>query len=434
MRTEHPTTARPSRPGLRAAWLLTAAGWGANQFSSLLDAYRQNLGFSAATVTGLFALYIVGLLPGLLLGGPVADRVGRKPVVLGAVAAGALGTVALMVGAAAPATGTLWLGVGRFLSGLGTGAVLSSGSAWVKELSHAPYEPSAHPSAGAHRASYLLSAGFSASGLVSAVIAQWAPAPMLTAYIPHLLLCAGAMTAALAAPETHQRLTRSERKATTAPPSAARHPRFLRLVVPIAPWVFAGPTIAFGVLPSLVGDHLHGYATLYAGIATALTPGCGLLVQPWARRLAERSSERPAVIGMAAVTLGLLIAVPSAAFEQPVAVLVADAFLGAGYGLCVTFGLTEVSRLAGRGQLAGLTATFWAVSYLGFCTPYLFTLLTPFAGPSTILLAVTALAALTGVAVLFLSRTVPPADPPHTAAIVRPADIAAAAVPASETV
>ncbi|MGI5470001.1 MFS transporter [Streptomyces sp. CA-132043] len=413
MPNEIPSTARPSRPGLRAAWLLTAAGWGANQFSSLLDAYRHNLGFSAATATGLFALYIVGLLPGLLLGGPVADRVGRKPVVLSAVVAGALGTVALMVGAETSTAALVWLGIGRCLTGLGTGAVLSSGSAWVKELSHAPYEPSAHPTAGAHRASYLLSAGFSASGLVSAVIAQWAPAPMLTAYIPHLLLTVGAVIAALAAPETHQRAPRSERQAAPAP-RPARHPRFLRLVVPVAPWVFAGPTIAFGVLPGLVGDRLHGYTTVYAGIATAVTPGCGLLVQPWARRLAARSAERPAVIGMAAVTLGLLIAVPSAAYQQPVPVLIADAFLGAGYGLCVTFGLTEVSHLAGRGQLAGLTATFWAVSYLGFCAPYVFTLLSAIATPTTILLTVATLAALTCATLLLLTRTVPPPTPPHT--------------------
>lgn len=107
---------RPMWP--RAAWLITAAGWGANQFSPMLGAYRRELGLSAATVTGLFAIYVLGLVPGLLLGGPGADRYGRRAVVLGAVALSALATGALLLGE----VGVPWLGVGRF----------ASGSRWVR--------------------------------------------------------------------------------------------------------------------------------------------------------------------------------------------------------------------------------------------------------------------------------------------------------------
>ena len=33
----------------------------------------------------------------------------------------------------------------------------------------------------------------------------------------------------------------------------ARHPRFRRVVAPMAPWVFAVPAVAFALLPSVVG-------------------------------------------------------------------------------------------------------------------------------------------------------------------------------------
>jgi MFS family permease len=76
----------------------------------VLGAYRRHLGPSEATVTGLFAIYVAGLVPGLLLGGPGGDRFGRRPVVLGAVGVSAVATIALMAGS------TTWLAVGRFCS------------------------------------------------------------------------------------------------------------------------------------------------------------------------------------------------------------------------------------------------------------------------------------------------------------------------------
>src|SRR5205823_4890744 len=66
---------------------VAAVGWGAQQFAPLLLMYRAELGVSAATVQAVFAMYVVGLIPGLLFGGPVSDRYGRRPVVLAALAA-----------------------------------------------------------------------------------------------------------------------------------------------------------------------------------------------------------------------------------------------------------------------------------------------------------------------------------------------------------
>jgi hypothetical protein len=275
------------------------------------------------------------------------------------------------------------------------GAVLAAGSAWVKELSQPPFDLNAAPGAGARRASLLLSAGFGIGGVVAAFLAQWAP--LFTAYLPHLVLSATAFVLAVRLPETVPK--RTERGRT-----GIRDPRFRRLVAPVAPWVFAAPSIGFAVLPSLVVQHLPGFETAYAGLAIATVLGAGLLIQPVGRRLAVRGVLAVAITGLASIAAGLLVGVLAAVTSQPAVALVADVLLGTGYGLCVTFGLTEIGKIAPPAGLARLSAIFWALTYVGFCAPYLFALLTAVLTPAVILGSAAGLAAVTGVAVVARQR------------------------------
>ena len=75
---------RPGGPRPRAwvpvALTMFAIGWGANQFVSLLVAYRRDEGLSAVDVSALVGVYALGLIPALLVLGPVSDARGRGPV------------------------------------------------------------------------------------------------------------------------------------------------------------------------------------------------------------------------------------------------------------------------------------------------------------------------------------------------------------------
>ncbi|WP_244967444.1 MFS transporter [Streptomyces cacaoi] len=431
------------RHGIRAAWIMLASGWSGNQFSALLGAYRTESGLSESTVTGLFALYVVGLAPGLLLGGPLADRTGRRPVALLALALNLLSTCMLMVGAAHPA----WLLAGRFVTGVSAGALLAAGSAWIKELSAGAAEHTA-----ARRAGLFVSGGFATGGLVAALIAQWAPHPMVTAYLPHLALTLAAGVAALPAPETlpgratGRATGRTPGHAPRRPPEpphpdgpgpAAPAPRqhavptgptgptgprpherprhsFARSVLPLAPWVFAAPTIGFATLPGLVDGGLDGWRTVYAGLATAVVPGSGLLAQPPGRRLAARHPLAPALAALVTIALGLVLAVLAtlaAAAHGPALALLAAAVLGAGYGLALSYGLTRVAALAPPDRLARLTAHFWTLAYTGMFAPYVVTLLSGPFDPPVLLGAGAVLALLTGVLLAVLHRTPAPRRP-----------------------
>ncbi|HEY0193167.1 MAG TPA: MFS transporter, partial [Kofleriaceae bacterium] len=66
----------------RVGLLLFATGWGGNHIAPLLLMYRQRLGLDPAAPQLLLGAYALGLVPGLLLAGPLSDRRGRRAVVL----------------------------------------------------------------------------------------------------------------------------------------------------------------------------------------------------------------------------------------------------------------------------------------------------------------------------------------------------------------
>jgi Major Facilitator Superfamily len=343
---------------------LFAIGWGANQFVSLLVAYRERSGLSVATVDALVGVYALGLVPALLVTGPVSDRHGRAPVLRVALLVSLVATGVLLL------QGLPALYAGRFLAGLASGAAFAAGTAWVKELSGPPWGPTAPDGAGARRAAMALTAGFGLGPVVAGLVAQWAPAPLVSAYLPHLVVALAVLvplwrapeTVADAGPETGSLWSRMRVR-------SAADPRFRRQVAPVAPWVFGVATVAIAVLPGLVRDATPGWTVAFSALVAGLTLGTGVAVQPLARRLAAADPGRAVAAGLTAAVLGLLAAAGAAALATPLAVVVAALLLGGAYGLCLVAGLVQTQRTAPPRELAGLTAVYYALTYLGFAAP-----------------------------------------------------------------
>jgi MFS family permease len=384
-------------PWLRVAGVMFGVAWGANQFSSLLLAYRFHAGISQSTADALFGVYALGLIPALLVLGPISDARGRRTIVA---AAGLLSALASVVLIAGQHTVEL-LYAGRFLAGVCSGAAFAAGTAQIKELSIAPHDPGAGEQAGARRAAIALSAGFGLGALVAGLVAQWAPDPLVVAYVPHLIVMAVAMLLLLGAPETisHRQPMPALRTILRVP--SAGHVRFRWIVAPAAPWVFAAPSISFAVLPGLVSRQTGSFEVGFAALIAGLTLALGVSIQPLARRLDAVDDVRGTLVGLAAVTAGVLLGALAGSGDSWALVVPAAILLGCGYGLCLVSGLLEIQRLASGADLASLTAVFYALTYVGFAAPIVLAELERLTSATVLLLCAAALVALTAVEVAY---------------------------------
>jgi len=378
-------------------------GWGGNQFTPLLVMYRE-AGHSVLVVDLLLGAYVVGLVPGLLTLGRLSDRIGRKPVLVGGTALSLAASGCIALGEA----GAAWIAIGRFVTGVGLAAAMAVGSTWVQELT--AREPGSPADLGPRRSALFLTLGLGIGPGVAGVLAQWGPAPMVLPFLVHVVVCVGALAVLGRSPETHPARVAAPRSRTRGP-GARLHPRFVRVVVPLAPWVFGSVGVAYAVLPQVVGDRLGSWGLAYSTLLTVGTLGAGVAVQPIAKRLDRRDRALAARTAMTVVCLGLALSAWTAAVRSPGLALVAALVLGSGYGLALVAGLLELHRLAGADQLATMTGAFYALAYVGFLLPALLAAASAWAGYGTLLLGVTALA-VTGAAVVARNSTAHLPRPP----------------------
>ncbi|HSC04693.1 MAG TPA: MFS transporter [Solirubrobacteraceae bacterium] len=383
----------PRRTWIPIAGVLAGAGWGSNQFTPMLLVYHARLGLSTSTLEGLFGAYAAGLIPGLVLAGRWSDAHGRRPVGIFAAAVSLLATVSLLAGAHALAL----LFLGRLLAGLGSGAAFGAGTAWLRETSLPPFGD-ADQSIVARRAAVAMTVGFAVGPLVAGTLAQWAPAATALPYLPHIALMIVVLLGLRGVPETI-RPGEAARAAINLPAESAR--RFRRLVVPAAPWVFAAPAIAFALLPSIVGAEHSADGVALTATITCLTALAGVIIQPIARRF-----EAGALTGLIVMGAGLALAALAADAREDWLLFPCAIVLGSAYGLCLVAGLVEVQRLAPTRAVAGLTATFYVFTYLGFAAPYLMTVAAGAASYAVLLLLTSGLAFLTAAVVGQAQRTV----------------------------
>lgn len=362
--------------------LLFAAGWATNHFAAMIPVLRDHEGLSPTVLAGAFGVYAVGLLPGLLGGGALSDRVGRRSVVLAGSSVAAAGNL-LMLGWH-PAAGIY---AGRLVVGVGVGLAMSAGTAWAADLGGRR---------GTTVAGAVLTAGFACGPLASGLLAQALPSSVDLA-APFLLTIGLSAAAVLAAA---RRTSGAEEGADAPAPGRAAAPaaplgeesrsvgRALARAVPMALWVFSAVTVPIVVLAARVGGGVSG--PWLPGAAAALALGTGVAVQLVARR--AEWGARAGVAGAVLAAGGFALAAAVDASAGLALFVVSSVVLGAAYGLCLRSGLVDVEALTPQ-QHRGITiGVYYVCTYLGFGLPVLLEALRAPVGTRTPLLTLSALA------------------------------------------
>ena len=359
------------------AWQLAAPAlfvmaWGGNHFTPLLHMY-ESLGHYSVVMTDLFlGFYVVGLVPGLLLAGALSDRYGRKPLTLAGVVLGILASILLGLGFSSG----IMLSAGRLLAGLSVAVAMAVGTAWLKELSSPPFDNQAGRTAGARRPSLTLTVGFGLGAGVAGVLAQWGPMPTLSPYVVHIVLSLLVLPRLLRAPETVPRYRAHRPFWQDLAVPLAGHRRFVRVIIPSAPWVFGAAGIAYAIMPTLVQDQLGSLNLAYATLLTVVTLGTGALAQPQVARINRVTDGRALMVGMSVMLLGVGLSVATAIVLSPVLAFLTAVVLGAAYGVSIVAGLVEIQKISTAADLAGITGVYYSLTYIGFLLPVAFAWLT----------------------------------------------------------
>ena len=139
----------------------------------LLPIYEAKWHFPASMVTVAFGVYAIALLLTLLVVGSLSDHIGRRPLLIGALA---LELVSMLVFLVSPSIS--WIIAARIIQGVATAAATSSFSAAILELA---------PDKRKHLAGVITglapAAGIGVGALFSGVIAQFSSSAAATVWI-----------------------------------------------------------------------------------------------------------------------------------------------------------------------------------------------------------------------------------------------------------
>lgn len=375
--------------------------WAGNQFSPLLLMYEERNHYSAVLVTLFLGVYVLGLAPALLITGTLSDRHGRRPVMFAGVITAIVGSALLALGP----WGAEFLIVGRLFSGFAVGIAMAVGNSWVKELSQAPHDPDADAGSGARRAALAFTLGSALGAVVAGLLAQWGPMPEHLPFLIHIIVTLPVMMIVLRSPETRvsEGIEGTSWWRQLAVPSA-RHRRFVRVVLPAAPWLFAAAAIGYGYLPTQLTAVTGDWGLVFATATTAVALGVSSAVQPLAKRLHSTGSARGLYTGVLLLIVGIAVVALAITMQSVWIGLAANVVIGVGLGISLVSGLLEVQAIATREDLAGLTGAFYAAAYLGFLTPALIAAITGFTPVLWIFGVIIALGLVTGGLLLVSSR------------------------------
>jgi MFS family permease len=346
---------RPLRP--RAAFYLQASLLvsflaASSAPTPLYAVYQDRWGFSPITTTVIFGIYALAVLTALLTVGKLSDHVGRRPVLMTAIA---MQAVTMLTFTTAGGVGQLM--VGRVIQGLATGAAVGAIGAGLLDLDKAK---------GTITNAVAPMLGTGSGGIASGLLVQYLPAPVHLVYYALLgvFVAQGIGVAAMAETSTRKPGALRSIRPQFGVPRTARRPLVLAAPVLVAVWALAGFYGSVG--PAVVRAVSGSTSLVLGGLALFVLAASGAVTV-----LALRAAGPRLVmtIGTTALIVGVGLTLVAISHSAAPAFFVGTAVAGVGFGAGFQGAMRTVIPTAAPHERSGLLSTIYLICYLAMGLP-----------------------------------------------------------------
>ena len=330
--------------------------------SPLYALYKETWQLQASDISLIYVIYMGGALCSLLFLGRLPDRAGFRKVMQAGLVLALLGTVISMC---AWNMGSLI--VGRIFVGVASSMLTTSATLGLSLLSRPGQMQRVAMVTG-----FLLAFGFGLGPLVGGIMGQWVPAPLITAYIPTLVLGAIGWLA----------LSRLQLPAAAQP--VATQPLQWRDVLPKLTWpasadsmafvlTSALPFLAFGVFglyasmsPLFLDKLVPWHGPFVSGSSIAVILLASACVQILAGRLPTHWCGMGGLVGLAVSNALLMLNLWAG---SAILFALGVALTAIGHGMSMLAGMGMINRIAQAHNRSGLLSTYLVIGYIGSMLP-----------------------------------------------------------------
>ncbi|NJP35525.1 MFS transporter [Micromonospora thermarum] len=317
----------------------------------LYGIYQERWHFSPITTTVVFAVYAVAVLATLLTVGKLSDHVGRRPVLLVAIAVQIVALVIFVFANGVPA-----LLVARVVQGLAAGAATGAVGAAMLDINRVR---------GTLANAIAPGIGTGTGALLSALLIRYLPAPTRLVYVVLLVILLIQGVGIVLMRETVTPMTGALRslRPEISLPRAVRGRLLGVLPVVFAVWALAG---FFGALGPALVRALMNTSIVVAGLLLFVF---GLVGSITVLLLRNAAAQTLMLTGIGALILGMVITLVSVMMESVPGFFVGLALGGVGFGAGFQGSLKTVIPLVEAHERASVLSLLYIVCYVGFGLP-----------------------------------------------------------------
>ena len=325
---------------------------GSSAPTPLYSVYQSEWGFSPITTTIVFGVYALAVLAALLTVGSLSDHVGRRPVLIAAIAVQA---ITMLVFANAHDVPMLLLA--RVIQGLSTGAAVGAVGAGMLDLDKAK---------GTIANSVAAPLGTATGALASGVLVQFLPAPTKLVYFVlfAVFIAQGVGVILMRESSSPRPGALASLKIQFGLPRQVRRPFLLAAPALIASWSIAGLYGALG--PTLVRTLIGHTSYVLGGLSLFTAAFSGAVAVLVLRNTAPRTVM---IYGSASLLFGVGATLIAMNAGSTVGFFIGTVIAGTGFGAGFQGAIRSVVPVAAPHERAGVLSLVYVVSYLAMGLP-----------------------------------------------------------------